>query len=95
MRYDSDDPYAYVPNDEVWASYTPPAPRLRLSAPGTNLMLSWPVSATNFVLQQNEDMTMTNWTTMSNTAALNYSNLQYEASFSPTSGSSFFRLATP
>ena len=68
---------------------------VQLSAPGTNLIFSWPVSATNFVLQQNEDMTTANWTTMTNVATLNYSNLQYEASFSPTSRSSFFRLATP
>jgi len=95
MRYDSNDPYAYVPNDEVWMSYTPPASRLKLSAPGTNLILSWTMPGTNFVLQQNGDMTTTNWTTLTNTATLNYSNLQYEASFSPTNGSSFFRLATP
>jgi hypothetical protein len=94
IRY-TPDGYAYVPNDEIWTSYTPPAPRLKLSAPGTNLVLSWTVPATNFVLQQNGDMSTANWTTMTNAATLNYSNLQYEASFSPTNGSSFFRLATP
>ena len=89
--------YEDVPTDLVFTSYTPPSPRLQLqlSAPGTNLMLSWPASATNFVLQQNGDMTTTNWTTMTIAVALNYSNLQYEASFSPTNGSGFFRLATP
>jgi photosystem II stability/assembly factor-like uncharacterized protein len=87
--------YGHVPNDEIWTSYTPPVPRLKLSTPGTNLLLSWTVSGTNFVLQQNGDMTTTNWMTKTNTATLNYSNLQYEASFSPTNGSSFFRLATP
>ena len=86
---------SYVPDDEIWTSYTPPAPRLDLSAPGTNLVLSWTVPATNFVLQQNGDITTTNWTTMTNVATLNYSNLQYEAGFSPANGSTFFRLATP
>jgi photosystem II stability/assembly factor-like uncharacterized protein len=84
-----------VPMDLIWTSYTPPAPRLKLSAPGANRVLSWTVPATNFVLQQNGDMTTTNWTTLTNAATFNYSNLQYEASFSPTNGSSFFRLATP
>jgi hypothetical protein len=68
---------------------------VEISAPGINLVLSWTVPATNVVLQQNGDITMTNWTTMTNAATLNYSNLQYEAGFSPANGSSFFRVATP
>jgi photosystem II stability/assembly factor-like uncharacterized protein len=82
-------------DDDIWTSYTPPAPQVEISAPGINLVLSWTVPATNVVLQQNGDITMTNWTTMTNAATLNYSNLQYEAGFSPANGSSFFRLATP
>jgi hypothetical protein len=53
------------------------------------------VPSTNFVLQQNLDLTGTNWVTLTNTPALNLANLQNQITLPPSSGSSFYRLAVP
>ena len=89
------DKYFFVPNDVIWLSYSTPAPRPTLSTFNTNLALSWIEPATNFVLQQNLDLTTTNWKPVTNAAVLDLSNLQYEVSFLPTNSSGFFRLTTP
>ena len=60
-----------------------------------NLVLSWIVPTTNFVLQQNLDLTTTNWTNVTNAPVLNLTNLQDEVVLSPTNDSGFYRLKTP
>lgn len=60
-----------------------------------NLMLSWTVPSTNFVLQQDLDLTTTNWTDVTNTPTLNLTNLQDEVILSPIGSSGFYRLKTP
>jgi hypothetical protein len=47
----------------------------------------------NFVLQQSSDLA--SWTDMTDTPALNLTNLQNEVVLSPTNGSGFYRLKTP
>jgi hypothetical protein len=49
--------------------------------------------STNFVLQQSSDLA--SWTDMTDTPALNLTNLQNEVVLSPTNGSGFYRLKTP
>jgi hypothetical protein len=49
----------------------------------------------NFVLQQNLDLTTTNWTDVTNTSTLNLTNLQDEVILLPTNGNGFYRLKTP
>lgn len=49
----------------------------------------------NFVLQQNQDLTPGNWVTLTNKPTLNYTNLNYQLSLSPTNTEGFFRLSTP
>ena len=67
-------------------------PQLNLTPSGSNLAFSWLVPSMNFVLQQNLDLTTTNWVTLTNTPTLNCTNLQDELTLSPTNGSGFFRL---
>jgi hypothetical protein len=81
-----------VPIDAIWTSYSTPAPQLNLSPLGTNFALSWIVPSTNFVLQQNSDLTMENWVTLTNAPTLNLTNLQDEVILSPTNSSGFYRL---
>jgi hypothetical protein len=79
----------------IWGSQTTPAPQLNLSSSGSQLTASWLIPSTNFVLQQNLDLTTTNWTDVTNQPALNLANLQYQVRLSPSNGNGFYRLATP
>jgi hypothetical protein len=47
------------------------------------------------VLQQNRDLSTTDWVTLSSAPVLNLTNLQYQITVSPSNGSGFYRLATP
>jgi hypothetical protein len=60
-----------------------------------NLTLSWIIPSTNFVLEQNLDLTSMNWTDVTNMPVLNLTNLQDEVTLPLTNGSGFYRLATP
>jgi hypothetical protein len=79
----------------IWISQTTPAPQLNLALSGGHLTASWIVPSTNFVLQQNLDLTTTHWTDVTNLSALNLTNLQYQVGLLPSNSSGFYRLATP
>ena len=76
----------------VYTAYFTPSPVLNINPLPTNLKLSWTVPSTNFVLQQNSDLTTTNWVTLTNTPVLDLTNLQDQVILSPTNSSGFFRL---
>jgi hypothetical protein len=46
-------------------------------------------------LQQNSDLTTTNWTVMTNAPVLNLTNLQNQVILSPSGSNAFYRLKTP
>jgi hypothetical protein len=79
----------------IWTSQTVPAPQLNLAPSGGQLTASWIIPSTNFVLQQNPDLTPTHWATVTNQPALNPANLQYQILLSPSNSRSFYRLAIP
>jgi hypothetical protein len=79
-------------NGGIWTSQTTPSPQLNITPSSNNLALSWIVPSTNFVLQQNLDLTTGNWGTLTNKPGLNLTNLQDEVTLSPTNSSGFFRL---
>jgi hypothetical protein len=85
----------YGSGGAVYTSYTPPSPQLNLAPASGNLALSWLVPSTNFVLQQNLDLTTENWATLTNTPTLNFTNLQNQVMLSPVGSQGFYRLATP
>jgi hypothetical protein len=79
----------------VYTLRTTPMPVLNMTPAGDNLTVSWLVPSTNFVLQQNSDLTTTNWTVMTNAPVLNLTNLQNQVILSPSGSNAFYRLKTP
>lgn len=70
----------------------PPA-ALGIAAAGSNLLLSWPSPPDGFVLQQNSDLTTSNWTTAPGTPAI--TNHLGQIVLAPTNGNQFYRLKYP
>jgi len=70
------------------------APRLEIFLTPTNtVLLSWPTNAASFVLQQNSDLTTTNWLDTSNAASVIGTN--NEIIRPQSSGNEFLRLKLP
>jgi hypothetical protein len=69
---------------------TPGAPTLIATHSGASVIVLWPSPSTGFVLQQNSDLTTTNWTTSGYTIANDGTN--NSITISPPAGNLFFRL---
>ena len=78
-------------NQTFQVSLSPASLGVALS--NTNLVLSWPSPPGDFVLQQNSDLTTTNWTVATNTPAI--TNFQNQVILPPTNGNQFYRLKYP
>ncbi len=76
----------------IYTTYSIPLPQLNLTTSSNNLAFSWIVPSTNFVLQQNLDLSTTGWVTLTNTPVLDLTNLNDEITVSLTNSSGFFRL---
>jgi photosystem II stability/assembly factor-like uncharacterized protein len=85
---------AAVNGGGIWISQTTPTPFLNIVNSNSNFAISWLVPSTNFALQQNLDLTTTNWVTLTNSPTLNLTNLQNQVMLSPSNSSGFFRLIT-
>ena len=74
---------------------TPGAPLLTISfnSQPSIVTVSWPSSATNYVLQQNSDLTTANWTPVGASVSTNGPTLS--VTISPPAGNLFFRLNSP
>jgi hypothetical protein len=83
----------YTSSDGLKAYVATPIPQLTPSQSAVNLQLSWPHNPfVNWVLQQNPDLTTTNWTAaptnaISNDGTNNFINI------TPPAGNLFFRLS--
>lgn len=77
----------------IYSSASPSAPLLNLTSSSNRLTFSWTVPATNFVVQQSSNLI--SWANVTNTPALNFTNLQNEVMLTPSNRSSFYRLKTP
>jgi len=77
----------------VWIAQNTPTPKLNLSASPGQVMLSWLVPSTNFVMQQSSDLA--SWSSVTDAPVLNLTNLQNQVILLPTNSSGFYRLATP
>ena len=84
--------YLNVFGGYIYTLYSTPMPQLNIAPSSNNLAFSWIIPSTNFVLQQNLDLTTTNWVMLTNAPTLNLTNLQYQVVLSPTNSSGFFRL---
>jgi len=76
----------------VYTLQSVPAPVMNLTTTGTNVVLSWVLPSTNFVLQQNPSLSTTNWLTLTNIPALDFTNLQNQVILPMTNGNDFYRL---
>ena len=83
---------AAVNGGGIYTRQFTPEPVLNITSASNNLVLSWIVPSMDFVLQQNSDLTTTNWADLTNKPTLNLTNLQYQVSVSLTNGRSFYRL---
>ena len=79
----------------LYASRTVSVPALNIGLSDTNVLVSWLVSSSDFVLQQNMDLNSTNWETVTNQSSLNFGNLHDELYFAPANSARFYRLITP
>lgn len=82
-----------VNSGAIYNSQSIPSPWMTLTPADGNLMLSWLVPSTNFVLEQSSDLI--NWLDVTNTPVLNLNNLLDEVVLSPTNNVGFYRLKTP
>ena len=72
-----------------------PSPHLDVNASGGSMGISWPVPSTSFALQQNDDLTTTNWTDVPMSPTLNFTTVNYQVMVPPHPGSHFYRLRSP
>ncbi len=79
----------------IYTYYVPPTPTLNIAVANTNLVLSWTVPSTNFVLQQAAGLQNPNWEAVTNLPVLNLTNLHYEITAPAANRKAFYRLATP
>ena len=79
----------------IYTFQTTPKPQLSLETSDGIIKLSWLVPSTNFVMQQNLDLTSSNWTEVTNTPVLDLTNLQEVAMLPVSADSGFYRLKSP
>jgi len=78
----------------VYTAQTTPTSWLEITPSEGNLVLSWTVPSMPFVLQQNSDLSTTNWTDVTTVPTLNYVNLKYQVTIPAPLGMSFYRLVS-
>ena len=77
----------------VYEILLPAPPSLNIAKAGGGYKISWPSSATNFVLQQNSNLATTNWST--NSLAIANDGTNKSVSVIPTATNAFYRLFNP
>jgi len=71
-----------------------PAPTLDIQRTGANtFLISWPSSSVGFALQQNTNLVVGNWVSVTNSMIV--TNGQNQVLVAPATGSRFFRLSSP
>lgn len=76
----------------MYTSQSTPTPSLSLTSSGANALLAWTIPSMDFTLQQNADLTTTNWMDVPTPPVLNLTNLQNQVLVSPPGGNTFYRL---
>jgi hypothetical protein len=68
-----------------------PMPVLSIHRASTSAMISWVIPSASFVLQENFNLSTTNWVDVTNTPILNFTNLRNQVTV-PLLGNHFYRL---
>lgn len=85
--------YIYAPCGQHGLQIYRMIPQLQMATdPANNLTLTWPATDAKFTLEQTPDLTLTNWTVVTN--APSHQRLQNEVTLTRTRAS-FFRLRSP
>ena len=85
------DEYSWYNNEGSFTVQVVRVPQLGITATNSaTVQISWPASAGSFALQQNPDLTITNWTTLTNTPVLVSG--EYQISLPSPASSMFYRL---
>ena len=84
---------AVVSGGGIYTLHSIPSPQLNFTPSPTNFILAWIVPSKNFVLQQSPDLV--SWSSVTDTPALDLTNLNNKVSVSLSNSSRFYRLATP
>jgi hypothetical protein len=79
----------------IYSSQTALPRELHIATANSNVLLSWIIPSSPFVLQQKSDLQAGNWLTISNAPSLDLSNLQNVTAVSVSNGATFFRLSSP
>jgi len=79
----------------ICTSYSPPKPYLNLETLSSNVVLLWIVPSTNYIVQQNTDLTTSNWRKVTNTPTFNSADLRNQMILPAHNRSGFYRLVTP
>ena len=82
-------------SSSIYISQSIQAPQLNLAASASSLTVAWTMPSTNFVLQQNYNLSTTNWSAVANAPVLNLTNLQNQVTLPLSARNNFFRLSTP
>ncbi len=72
---------------------TPGAPLLTITPSGENVVISWPSPSTGFSLQQNSDLSTTNWTSFP--GPVGDDGTTKRVTNSPPTANKYFRLVNP
>jgi hypothetical protein len=83
---------ATVAGGLVYISSAIPTPQMSITPTSNSITLSWIIPSINFVLQQNSDLTTTNWINVANPPVLNLTNLQNQTTVPFPASSNFYRL---
>lgn len=76
----------------IYVSQVPSLPVLTFTASNDSAVIAWVVPSSPFVLQQNSDLTIPNWIEVTNTPALNLTNLHYQVVVPISVSNLFYRL---
>jgi photosystem II stability/assembly factor-like uncharacterized protein len=82
----------YLSNGAICTSQSTPTTSLSLVGSGSHAVISWIIPSMAFTLQQNSNLTATNWTDVTTTPVLNLTNLQNQVIVSPIDRAGFYRL---
>ena len=77
----------------IYASHSTVAPTLSIIPSGAGWIVSWTVPSTGFALQQNSDLTASDWIEVPGTPVLNFTNLQFQTILPGTPATAFYRLS--
>jgi len=84
--------FAAPSNGGIWTRLSPPASVMRASHSNSNLMLSWVIPSTAFVVQHTPDLAISNWVDVVDEPAPNISRLEYELQVPVNGQRAFYRL---